>query len=509
VRERIYIYDRNDNLVNDPLRSAKYATGLRWETMWPKGYGPLSSQVKRGVTESWAVKLAHKVIVRDGQRIVYQGRLGNLAGQLDQAGELIAVPALGWYVVLNERFIRKRWIDNAPIGRLEWPVTSDEQESFRVQKRENFLQVVLTDREKARAGTERYRERYTAPAGSKVRRVTLDWKRRTGEGMIIQIYNVDTSSSEWSVSGTDATGSADIVFATPASAFEIRMGPTTTDLYNTDDYGFVDNVIVYCKMDNFASPTYHADEIIQDVLYLKAAEISSDYDEIGDPGLVLSPFVTENDDYEAVDSIIQRAAAYGDAALNTWGLCVWDSMGASDDLPKAVFEARDVSDYEYAVRLRDLEQFQDGEAEDELHNYVVVKYRDDKGIVRYRTPDDNANLTDQDSIDAYGQREKILDVGQGDATRADYVGERYIAYHKDPLHKTEMTIKGPIRTKDRVLVPCNRVRAGQRVKVVDYRGGQVYFLRHTAYDADSQTLRMSPDLPPDNLAMFFAQEKLG
>jgi hypothetical protein len=509
MRERIYVYDRSGNLVNDPTRSLKYPSGLRWETMWPKGYGPLNCNVERGVTEAWAVKLAHEIVVRDGQRIIYQGRLGSLGRQLNQPGGRISIPASGWYVVLNERFIRKRWIDNAPIGRLEWETTSDEQESFRIQRRENFLQVVLVDRERDRYATERYRERYRAPGGTKVARVTLDWKRRTGEGAYIGIYNIESSSTEWSVSGTTAEGSADVSFATPTRNFNFEIGPSAADLYNTDDYAFVDNVVVYCQMDNFPSPTYHANEIIQDILYLKGDEISSDYDEIGDPGLVLSPFVTENDDYESPDSIIQRAAAYGDAALNTWGLCVWDSMGASDGKPKAVFEARDVSDYEYAIHLDDLEQFQDGEAEDELYNYVVIKYSDDKGIARYRTPDDNAGLMDQASIDEYGQREKKLDIGAGDVTRADYVGERYIAYHKEPLHKTEMAIKGRIRTKAKEWVPCNRVRAGQRVKVIDYQGGQVYFLRHTAYDADSQVLQMSPDLPLDDLAMFFAQEKLG
>ncbi len=515
MRERIYIYDRNDNLVNDPLRSTKYANGLRWETMWPKGYGPLSSQVKRSVTESWAVKLAHKIVVRDGQRIVYQGRLGNLTGQLDQAGEQIAVPALGWYVVLNERHVHKRWIDNAPVGRLEWPVSDDTQQSFSTDKREDFLHVRLAAYADSRAGTEVYRERYIAPAGTVVRRITFDYEIKTGEGGKVALYNVDTSSEVWSDNNTGGpnpkTGSVDHTFATPPQIFELRFSPTIADTYDPNDHVFLDNIKVRCKLDNFASPAYTAGEIVQDVLYLAGDELSGDYAAIGDPGLVLDPFVTDNDDYETADAIIQRAAAYGDASQRTWGLSVWDSARASDGKPKVVFEYRDVSDYEYAIRTTDKEltHFQDGEAEDELRNYVIVKYRDAKGITRYRTPDDNANLKDQASIDRYGRREKLLDVGQGDATRADYVGVRYLAYHKEPLRKTEIAVKGRIRTKGRQWVPVNRVRAGQRVKVVDYRGGQVYFLRHTAYDADSQVLRMSPDLPPDDLAMFFAQEKLG
>jgi hypothetical protein len=87
----------------------------------------------------------------------------------------------------------------------------------------------------------------TVPARTKVRRVTLDWKRRTGEGAYIGIYNLDTSSTEWSMSGTSDTGSADATFATPANAFELQIDPSAADLYNTDDYAFVDNVVVYSK----------------------------------------------------------------------------------------------------------------------------------------------------------------------------------------------------------------------------------------------------------------------
>jgi hypothetical protein len=321
---------------------------------------------------------------------------------------------------------------------------------------------------------------------------------------------VDTSSSEWSVSGTDATGTFDVTFATPANRFEFRLGPAVSDTYDQNDYGFVDNVVVYCEMGNFPSPTYTNGEIIQDILYTKAQELSGDYDLVGDPGLVLNPFTTQNDDYETADAIIQRAAAYGDAAQHTWGLSVWDGSGASDGKPKATFGYWDISDYEYAIHLDDMDRFSDAEVDDEIQNYVVVKYRDDKNITRYRTPDNNPGLKDQDSIDAYGQREgPPIDIGPGDATRADYIGERYLEYHKAPMHKTEMVIRGFIRTKAGMWVPGNRVRAGQRVKVVDYRGGQVYFLRHTAYDADNQVLQMSPDLPPDDLAVYFAQQKLG
>ena len=78
MAERLYVYDASGNLVNDPERSSEYASGLYWESDWPKGYGRAGFRVAMDVAAHWAVKQAYELIVRDGQRIVYQGRLGDL-----------------------------------------------------------------------------------------------------------------------------------------------------------------------------------------------------------------------------------------------------------------------------------------------------------------------------------------------------------------------------------------------------------------------------------------------
>ena len=49
------------------------------------------------------------------------------------------------------------------------------------------------------------------------------------------------------------------------------------------------------------------------------------------------------------------------------------------------------------------------------------------------------------------------------------------------------------------------MRAGQRVKLVNT--GEIFFIRSTGYDSESQTVRVSPDLPEDNLSILFTQRE--
>jgi hypothetical protein len=377
-------------------------------------------------------------------------------------------------------------------------------------KDEDFIQIRLADTtKKTRAGTELFRMLYTAPAGTTIRRITCDYRIRCGEGAYIIIYNVGTSASDLTINSTSTTGSIDETLATASNAIEIQVGPSVLDLYDSNDYIWLDNIVIYCTMDDFAAPTYTQGEIVQDILSIASTHISADYSDIGEPALVLSPFITENDDYQSADSVIQAAAAYGDASLNTWGLSVWDEFGATDGLPKAEFKARSVADYDWLVTLADLDAFDYQDDDSQIYNYVIVQYRDDKNITRYHTPTDNTSQTDAASIAAYGRRDYVYDIGDGDATRAEYVGDRFLQYHKDPLPRCSMTLTGRIRDSHGRWQPANRVRAGDRVRVADWQGGVTYFLRTANYDAETMQLSMGTDLSPETLPMLLARQEIG
>lgn len=504
MRERVFIRNRSGVVINDPDESIKYATDLNTETLWPGGYGRGSFMVRRDIVAQWAVKLAYEMIVRDGNKIIYQGRIGNLERQLSSSDSRISVPANGWGAVLVERNMHKRWADIAAVDRLEWGQTGSIQERFVVDKRDKFLNVKMCSDDTALTSTDRYWERYDQPAGETTKRVTYTYNIVSGEGIVIGLYN-HSGVLEDGVDTTTATNSRDHTLTTPSTFFVIRVGPSVTDTYDGNDFATIKDLTVYSELG-----TIDGKSIIEDVLAAIGTEISADYSAIQNPGLSIVPFITLNDKYENGDSIIRRVESYGDAALNTWGFGVWDETGASDGKPKAFFEPRAaLTDYKYGAHLADLKDFTDTESDDQLHNHLQVEYQDENNINRYRTATLTSTYEDASSKTSYGRRDHLISIGQSGPVRADYVATRYLALHKDPMPKTGFTITGTAKRKGGTPIPVGHIRAGNLFKIFDYNDGQIYWLRRTQYNADEGTSRCEPDLPPDDLAVYFAQQRAG
>jgi hypothetical protein len=506
LRESISIYTSAGVLINDPDQSVSYAHNLRLASQWPKGFGPASFTVTRDIAQSWAVRMAYGVKVKDGNTTVYEGQLGPLSKQLRGTSETINVTAAGWYNVLAKRRIHKRWVDNSAVSRLVWNKRNDEQRSFTIDKRENDLLVKMSSgSEISRGASERYEERYDMPAGETVKRVTFNYKRLGGPDKVIEIYN-GNGTLEFSVTGAGiptTLTAADFNLSTPTQRIVIKIG-VTGGLYDDLDAVIMEDLTIYSELG-----TITAKSVIEDILTLVGGEISTNYGDIIEPALVLEPFMSVGDTYVTADSLIGQAVSYGDASLRTYGFSVWDSFGTTDSLPRPELTYRDKSTYQWIAELAEFgTSFEDSESDSELYNYVIVQYKDGSDITRFRTPVDNAALMDTASIARYGRRDSPpLDIGAGDTTRADYLGTRYLAYHKDPLRKTSFTGKGRIRTSQGMWVPINRVRGGQAIKILDYNGGEVFWLTNTDYNAETAEMKMQPDLPPDDLVMLMTQEK--
>lgn len=580
---RVIITDRNGNGVNDPSRSTEQITILGWSSEWPKGYTNFSAEVKRDILQSWAVKTAYDLKVLDGQRIVYQGRLGSPERSLNGSDSSIQLTAFGWYVVLAERRLRKRWVDIEGLTRLVWPAGRDavmSQTLATVDRGRDRLKITLVpDDYQVIAYADQYHEQYALPVGSTVRRVVMELFARSGPQAMYELYNDDQAASEGAIKmdfvshasvGAPATDTLDITFSrgdtnsftlkhypaqcagwfsgiayengnkvyhnsvaylcttghTAAAATEPGVGGSwgsywsvstlSTDEMDQNDYSGLDGLVVYADYHSAhraaASPAYTSGELVEDVLLLaRESDLSADMDAVGEPSIDLSgAFATLNDDFESADSLIQRLAAYGDTSQNTWGLAVWDANGASDGLPKAVFSARDVSSWEYEVSITDLTAFAPEESEDQLFNWISVRYTDEAGKSHLLTPDDDADLKDATSIAAYGKRcSPTLNAGTASPAAAKSLGQRYLAYHRNPLPKMSLTQTGVIRRYGGEVVPVNRVRAGERIKVIDYRGGTVYFLRSVTYNAQQNTIRATSDVPPDDVNILMTQFEIG
>ncbi|MFQ5435733.1 MAG: hypothetical protein ACE5FD_12725, partial [Anaerolineae bacterium] len=473
---KFYIYDSSNNLIDDPEHTTRKIRGARWGSLWPKGYSVFNGRVKRDILRNWVVRGAQRLIARDGQRVIFDGRL---KPPLKQSSSELA--ALGWYAVLAERRIRKRWIDTAGVSRLEWPsgrVADGDQNRALTEWRDQILRISLvsTGGEISLTTADQYHEQYTLPTGGIVRRVTYDYVARTGQGFDLILYNDDQAAIEDTenvISTTPATGSVDHTFTQgDTNSFTWKLAPDGTDNYDVNDWASLAKLAVYTNYEtghSTGTPNYKTGELMEDVLLLaRGSELSADMSLIGEPNITLSAFMSEGDSYETADSLARRLAAYGDGSQNTWGLSVWDGEQSSDGLPQAEFVARSASDYEYEMSVAELQDFKAELTDAELYNWVIVRYTDETGRARFLTPDDDSSLKDTDSISTYGERHSpVVDAGQATQAYALQMGQRSLAYHKDPLHKMGCSLRGKIRLKGGGLVPASWVRAGERLKVVD------------------------------------------
>lgn len=519
MTEKIFIYNLSGVLILDPERTVEYATGLTWSSIFPKGFAEMSCRVRRAdVFANWVIKESFTILVKDGGTIVYDGRIQSLPKDIGGGDEFVTIKAVGWYVILQERHIRRRWIDHAALTHIEWPdadLTSNEQNSFVSSKRENFLEVLMGTGDIVRTGAERYKEKYELPDLNYVRRVTFNIKNRTGELIVFTLANDGDATVEFSEGYGDplgATEAEDVTFVgVSTESFTIKIGPGTSDVFDQSDYIVCYDMVVYGKYHashpQFAAPNYKQGELIKDITLLLSGSLSVDLDLIGEPDYILSPFTVEKP--TPAGEVIDEIASYGDASLNTWGVAVWDRTGTSDNKPKVTFKARSITDYEYQIELseEELAGLNYERVDGSLFNYTVVESQSNKGIVRYTTPNDDASFKDVTSIANEYQRDALVSIGKADATRIAYIGDRYIQYHKDRVTRGTITVIDTIRTKSGGRVPTNRVRAGERIKLVNT--GETFFIRNTSYDAETKTVRISPDEPQDNIPMLLAQVKRG
>ena len=504
---RFTIYDTDNTLLVDPEETANYLEAVSWDSHWPIGYGSLRATVRRDTMQWWAVKTGKKLVARDGGKTVYSGRINAPKLKAGQA----SITAQGWYVVLNERTLRKRWVDLAALSHLYWSdarFSEVDQNRAVIEKRPEVLRYAPVPMDTVISGANQYHEDYDSPSGS-IRRLTFDWTARTGEGLDVVVYNVDQAADEATVNygtSTPGQGDADIDFTqgdTDRFTLVFRPGVgTAADTYDQNDYFVLTNMVVYADYEDghsVSTPAYNVVEIIEDIILLaRGSDISADMSGIGNPGTRPDAFATKNDGFEAAAKVAERLAMLSNVSNEIWGLAVWGGDAASDGLPLAVFSQRDTSDYDYVVSRAELADWEYTRSDDELFNYVTVKWEDETGRIRYLSPDDDSALSDSTSITTYGERHApTLDAGVVGQGFARQMAIRYLQYHKDPLDKGRFVAQGFIKSKAGIEMPVSWVRGGDRLRVIDL--DKTLFIRQVSYDVNSDRVTMTPDLPPEDI----------
>jgi hypothetical protein len=116
---------------------------------------------------------------------------------------------------------------------------------------------------------------------------------------------------------------------------------------------------------------------------------------------------------------------------------------------------------------------------------------------------------DATSIARYGQRDQLIAVGSNTtAAAAARVRDRKLAASKDEVWRGEqVTVRRHVRRKGGAPWPAWSVKVGDRVKLcsVMWPNGHVFVVGQTSYDADAETMALSPLDMPDRVDMWISR----
>jgi len=507
--------------ITDPtgdLRAGRVAVES-FDTMWPGGlYGSAVLRVKRDVTRAWQVAGGQRVVVRNGLAVVYEGfipQIGYGVGQgAEQYRRIQAAGATGQ--IMNAWGLNKMWADSRlteDVWVKQTGNAGDEKHTI-----DRLGRIRFTPKAVAQVSGEVCRIRYTAPTGQTVKRVTCSYGLAEG-GNQYTLRMVDNTGASvlWSVTAT-GTGTQDVTLGTPRQVIDLEFyasGSFTPPADGTE-YGQVSSVVVYTE-----TGSINLTEIAKDVRAV-VTDLNSDETQVSSNTLSLVPFATNG--RETMAAILSRAAQAGDSSYNSWYWDLLESDAATTPNGGPVLRVAQypvLTDYDYAVRLDD--PLLDGGLEivkdfDGIRNWVVVKYRSERGVDTYITPDDDANLTDATSVAAYGHREIVIDAGQVSSTIAANYARRYLAAYKDPRFYVSgaVTVKGWINAKNGQRIPASEIKAGKRLRVMNFLSdeagvsgaGMTWHITRTQYNDAAQTCSISTGVP-DDLAVFIARLQAG
>ena len=504
---RVKVYSSGSTEVQDA--DLDLATALTFTTGYPGGlYLECSFYVPRDITSTWSVQLGQRMKALNGQTTAWEGYITKIEPTLTADGQGVTVKAIGaWGFYLMTRKWRKWWADSRIDDALWfWDTAQSASEKCTIDRNSRMR---FTPKAEQWAPNEQAGVIYTSPTGETIKRVTFDYDLQEGvQSWLFWIYNAAAGAAMTTVTTSNPTPGTRIAYdsgtlATPTQTIEylFKAHPAAPQTPKSDGtyYAEIANVVIYSEVGNI-----NGQEIAKDVR-AKVTEFSATDANIGALTLSLVPFISEVD---TMADILTRAANYGDASYNRWAAYVGSSELSTDDKPVLVLEqVPALTDYDYAVRVNEdnvtstLTFAQDLEG---VRNWVAVRYRNALGADVYMTPDDDANLKDDDSINGTngkpkaGQREEWLDVDTTNATAAANYARRVMLARKDPQWQAsgELSVTGYIRAKDGSHVPASQIRAGKRVKLENWLNdlsgsGLTFLITGTNYTDDGQACSLS------------------
>ncbi len=531
---RIAVHDSNDTRISDPGGDLLNVQSIRFSTGYPGGlYLSASMFVPRDIAKNWLVRGAQRLVIRNSHAVIFEGKIGDLDRALQRDTEGIRIDALGyWGAYLASRRLRRWYADSrtsenpwvlfTPLARLNIDITRYDDSGL------NNLLHIVPQQGIDWANNDAMILRYTAPTGEEIRRIDFD-------------YDFAEGSQQWTTKIRDVSNATDLFtltadasdvgeFKEPASGcsiLEVHLISNAAQTTPGDQsvYAEFSNITVYATMNH--TPTLGKNvvtltEIAKDIR-AELTDLSADEFEIDSNTVALKPFI--EDGFLTTAEILIEAAKFGDTSNNQWAVGVLASELSTDDKPLLFAEQYPVlTDYDYAVRVDeatlepnfDISEGYIGSDENNVWNWIVVRYQDEQGFARFATPDDDANLKDTDSITDWGQRDYLLRIGESDANTAANYGRRFLLAHKDPVwHMTKpIKVRGSIRSEDGNPIPASEIVAGKRIRVENFLRDPatltedlIFLITKTSYDDNKEVCTITTGRP-DSLDVILAQQSL-
>lgn len=194
---------------------------------------------------------------------------------------------------------------------------------------------------------------------------------------------------------------------------------------------------------------------------------------------------------ETAREAVELWCQMGDSSNNRYWPAVWDSRKLRVD--------QESTTTKWYVRVQDMNLATFGASRKDVWNHIVVSYQD----VADGTRKDSTAAQDTTSQQRYGLKQLLYPGGEMNTTAANQLAATLLARLKDPRDRPQI---GVDRIHDTGLVerPLWLVRAGDIIEAIDLElpdrpaGEQVtgrnkWLIRETDYDADSNTLTLTPD----------------
>ena len=524
--------------VVDAADDFRHFQELRFSTGYPGGlFLGASMNVPRDIVKAWLLKGAQRLVIRNGNQVVYEGQIAGLQRALTARTQAVRVKAVGyWGSLLASRRLKRLYADlrtsaDVWINTTPPDVHVDQTQYSRYDADAGKAILRVTPLSGVTWGAlDRTTLSYFAPEGEEIRRMDFDDDfAEAGQNWRIRIRD-RTNNQDLYTRSADGSGTGQNV--EPASGCErldfhlTNIGGSTIPSSGAGVFGELSNVVVYATMNHAPSggkDTVDLTEITKDIR-AELTDLSADEDLIASNTLSLVPFIAAR--YPTIADLLSRAGSYGDSSANRWAVGVRGSHLSSDDKPIIFAEQYPdlTTGFDYAVRLDeanleppfDILEGYIGSDENRVWNWIIVEYADERGFARFVTPDDDATLKDQDSIDDFGQRDFRLSIGHATQAISITAGKRFLAARKDAA----WSMRGPIQIKEFIRgasgqeIPASEIQAGKRLKIENFLRDPatgatelVFLVTKTDYSDDREVCRMTVGVP-NTLDVYLAQREL-